>query len=118
MTYYRALSNLHFAKDRMIPQGRIFWYASNAENIKRLIALGHISLVSFPPLQALPKWKTKASKLEKWMVYDVGDFLQTKDCDLADWLSISKEKVNELKTELVEQFMVIPVDKKCCGDKR
>lgn len=113
MPYYRAVTDLKFG-DKIIPRNRIFFYPPEQKNIAKLFELGHVSAVHFPPLSAIPKWKTKAAKLEKWLVITVDDFLVTKPCDLADWLGTSKEHVEKLKDELIETYMIVPFEKPCC----
>ncbi len=103
MAYYRALSNLDTGHG-IIESGQVFPERRLAAMaIARLSEMGKIAMVSMPPLEALPGWKVRASRLPGMKV---DEFLDMPDDELAGKLSTKKtsykpEQVAAMKAQLL-----------------
>ena len=100
---YRALVDLALASGRVIRKKSLFTSDLIAPaNLEKLLALGKISKVSSPPLEALSGWSEHAEKLKKVGVITIEQFAQMEHREVAKALKIPQYKAKELQTEALK----------------
>ena len=106
MTMYRTRCDLQVKKD-VYYRGSVFdGKLLPEESIRILCEMKKITPVAPPPLAVLPGWKTRSSRLVKYNILTISDFLETPNEDLQEIFTRVKPQTlvkwkNDLEKELI-----------------
>ena len=116
MAYYRVMENLTVG-NRIERMGTVIQLNMKAETIQKLVNLGAIAPLKTPPLSELDDyWQNKITKLKGIGVITAVDFLEKDNETLANTLKIKEPRINEIKQELINQWLQpLTIEKDCCG---
>jgi hypothetical protein len=104
---YRALKNLSKG-GQTVPKGDVFCDGFiDPKALEVLIARGSVGIVSAPPLEVLPGWKGRASKLAKKGIVTVDDLVKAETEAIGEALRIKADVAEKLKAEALN-FLKAP----------
>ena len=108
MAIYRVLRNISKG-DELYPKGSFIHSGEFQEkSITVLEQRGLLARISAPPLEALPGWKARSTKLKPLGIIDAEAFLEVDSEKIAKLIKVKPETVDKWKQEVTDWLTVTP----------